>query len=199
MILGENMKKVWDRLMTYRMNRSLWKRMFHNDRMGQMDHDNHKLISRGANIVLLTFVIRLFSRLWIMGSTFFETHEFQAWPSFIGNNWLSLLILLLIYLVFSNYLLGISFRDQKTKRYARKYLKILVFILLYLIEIGVSFFYFINTLYDYYFLSLISLVSLIGTLYAYFIIFISVLDFCIYTTDNSDDISLTKGDTIDYF
>ena len=199
MILGENMKNVFDRLMTYRMNASLWKRMIHNNRMGIIDQDNHKLISRGANLVLLTFIIRLFSCIWIMGSTFFTHHEFSEWPPFISQNWFSLTLLALIYLVFSNYLLGISFRDPKTKRYARKYLKILVMIVCYLIEIGVSFFYFMGTLYDYYFLSLISLISLLVTLYAYFILFIAILDFCIYTTDNSDDISLTKGDTIDYF
>ena len=199
MILGENMKNVFDRLMTYRMNASLWKRMIHNNRMGIIDQDNHKLISRGANLVLLTFIIRLFSCIWIMGSTFFTHHEFSEWPTFISQNWFSLTLLALIYLVFSNYLLGISFRDPKTKRYARKYLKILVMIVCYLIEIGVSFFYFMGTLYDYYFLSLISLISLLVTLYAYFILFIAIFDFCIYTTDNSDDISLTKGDTIDYF
>ena len=193
------MLNVLNRLMTYRMNSSLWKRMVKNERMGIMDQDNYRLMSRGANLVLVTFFIRLVSRLWIMGSTFFKSHDWSEWTLFLKENWLIIIVLLVAYLLFSNYLLGVSFRDQKTKRYARKYLKILGFILLYLIEIGVSFFYFINTLYDYYFLSLFSLISLLGTLYAYFIIFISILDFCIYTTDNSDDRSLAMGDKIDYF
>lgn len=193
------MKRVWNRLMTYRINKELWKKMITNQRMGTIDQDNHKLIVLGANLVFITFLIRLFSRIWISGNAFFIRYPLSNWVTFVKENIVSLGLLCFFYIIFSNYLLGVSFRNPKIKRSSSKYLKIILFIFFYLIEIVVSFIYFVNTLYDYYFLSIVNLITLPITIYAYFILTISILDFCIYTTDNSDDRSITEGEQIDYF
>lgn len=192
------MKRVWNRLMTCRINKGLWKKIIANKRMGVLDQDNYKLIVRGANLVLLTFLVRLFSRIWITGNTFFLDHSFGEWVLFLKEN-IGLVILCFVLILFSNYLLGFSLQNPKVKQSTSKYLKLFFLILVYSIEMIVSFIYFMNTLYDFYFFSLVSLLTLPVTLYAYFIIAISILDFCIYTTDNSDEKSVSKGETIDYF
>lgn len=193
------MKSVIKRLITCHVNKDTIKRMIQNNRIGVMAKENHHLLSVGANLILITFLIRFVARIFIGGNLYIANNEGSSWITYLTHNWIILFIYAFFYVIFSNYLLGISFRNQKEARMSSKYLKILVYILLYLIEIIISFIYFMGTLYDYYLVSLISLISLVGTLYAYFIVFIAVLDFCIYTTDNSDDVSVLKGDNIDYF
>ncbi len=193
------MKRVWDRLMTCRITKDLWLKMVDNRTMTRMDADDHKLIVRGAELILVTFMIRLFGRIWVSGSEFLIHHPMSDWMTYVKENIVSLSIICFVYIVFSNYLLGVSFRSPKVRRFSYKYIKILFFILIYVIELFVSFFYFMNVLYDYYWISLVSLLSIPVTFYAYFIVFIAILDYCIYSTDNSDNVEELKGENIDYF
>ena len=188
------MKSVIERIKKYRFNKHLIKNVYKKKRMGVWDKQSLKVITISANVVLLTFIIRFFSRVYMM----YEM-EGTDLATFFHRKYLILVVWLIVYAVFANYLLGIGNTDRNIKIYSIRYVKTLVFLVLYLIEIFISLFFFINGIYDYKILAIICLLSLIPTLISYFCIFMTTLDFIMYTTDNSDDIESAKGEHFDYF
>lgn len=188
------MKSIIARLNNYRYNKNLFKNVYKKRVMGFWDKYSLKIISKCANVVLLTFIIRFFSRVYLM-----YKYSGTDLATFFHHKYIYLAIWLLLYAIFANYLLGIGNTDPKIKTYGTRYIKTLVLLILYTIEIFINLFFFMNGIYDYSIISIISLLSLIPTLIAYICIFLCVLDFIMYTTDNSDDIKKIKGDNIDYF
>ena len=188
------MKSIIKRVKKYRYNKQLLKNIYAKKRIGLWYKQSLKIISFWANIVLLTYIIRFFTRVYMMYKI-----SGTDLATFVHQNYFVLFIWLIVYAVFANYLLGIGNTDHNIKIYSTRYVKTLVFLLLYVIEIFINLFFFINGIYDYKILSIISLLSLIPTLLAYFCIFVTTLDFIMYTTDNSDDIQESKGDHFDYF
>ena len=144
------MKSVIERVKKYRFNKQLIKNVYEKKRMGLWDKQSLKIIAISANVVLLTFIIRFFSRVYMM----YEM-EGTDLATFFHRKYLILVIWLIIYAVFANYLLGIGNTDRNIKIYSTRYVKTLVFLIIYVIEIFISLFFFINGIYDYKILSII--------------------------------------------
>ena len=72
--------------MTCRITKDLWLKMVDNRTMTRMDADDHKLIVRGAELILVTFMIRLFGRIWVSGSEFLIHHPMSDWMTYVKEN-----------------------------------------------------------------------------------------------------------------
>lgn len=188
------MKSMIDRLIKYRYNKDLIKNVFKAKNTGRMSGDHVSVIDKCSSYLLLTFIIRFFSRVYIE-----YNNSNLGIIDYVKNNFWGLLILFLIYTLFVNYLLGVGFKDKRIRLFSNKFVYVLGMILIYQIEIVVSLIFFINKLYDFYGISLVSLLSIPLSLFCYFGIFVAILDFILYSTDNSSAFEGTESERVDYF
>lgn len=188
------MFKMIERLIKYRYNKNLIKNLFKSGNRGRMTGDHIALIDKCATTLLVTFIIRYFGGLYI-------NHNLSELSiiDFLIKNIFQVVVLFGIYTFWVNYLLGVGFKDKRIKLFSNRFVFVLVLIVFYIIECITSIIFFMKHLYDFYAICLIALISVPVTLFCYFGIFISIMDFVMYSTDNSDDNIENNSERIDYF
>ena len=176
------MKSVIKKMKKYKYDKKMLQNIWEKDQHGTLDAKNLKILSFCVNLILLTFIVRFFARVYIMyciANTDLAT--------FIHHQNVSLFVWLLAYCIFANYLLKISNIDKNRSISARYGVKTLLFLLICLLEIFINMFFFVINFINYQALATICLFSLLLTVMAYFGIFITILDFIMSISYNKAD------------
>jgi hypothetical protein len=187
------MKDIIDRLVKQRYNKQLLVSVLKSTNNGRMSKDSLKIVERWSYVLFVTFLIKLCARYYYL---FIASNS--SIPSLLQNSWYKLIFWFLAYGLFLDTLLGIGYHDSLLKTRSNKYVKTLFFIIVYLIGDLLSISYFMGYYYFHQMSAFLALVSCILIAIAYIIIFLCVLDFILYSTDNSDDPSVNDGKHFDF-
>lgn len=176
------MREVFNRLVKQRYNLKLFTSILKSSNEGRMSKDSLLIVEKWSYLLYISFIIKWLGRIYLD----YKVSDLMIFD-FIKKDILSIILWFLIYGLFLDTLLGIGYHDNILKTKSKKYVKTLLFLIVYLIGNFVSLSYYISYLYDYFLVSFLCLVSSIIITLAYIVIFMCVLDFILYYTDNSDD------------
>ena len=184
------MKDIIQRLANQRYNGKLFISVLKSTNTGRMSKDSLKIVTKWSYVLLVAFFIKLVVRYYYL---------FIASDSSISllfqNSWTKLLFWFLAYVLFLNSLLGFAYHDTILKTRSNKYVRTLILLIIYLIGDLSSISYFMGYFYFQQLSALLALISCFLIAIAYIIIFMCILDFILYSTDNSDE----KNDSGEHF
>ena len=175
------MKDIITRLSKQHYNFKLFISVLKSTNSGSMSKNSLKIVEKCGYILLIAFLIKLSVRYYYL----FIASNYSI-TLLLQNSWYKLLFWFLVYCIFLNSILGFSYHDVHLKTRSNKYTITLFFLKIYLLGDLISIFYFMNYLYSYGLSSALALISCVISVIAYIIIFMCILDFVLYSTDNSD-------------
>lgn len=187
------MSEIIGRLVKQRYNMNLFKSVLKSTNSGRMSSRSLKIVENWSYVLLFAFFLKLISRVIFM----YNSSDLSI-TDFLMHDWWKIVIWFFVYTLFLDKLLGIGYHDSILKTRSNKYVVILILLIVYLIGNFFALGYFIGYLFDIPLLAISDIIACGATMIAYIIIFMCVLDFILYSTDNSDDNPETKGRYFDF-
>lgn len=204
----KNILSIFKRFFSYKWSPNFVSTIFRNEKMETISNDGFNKIDYGCLTLSNSFFVKLCCAVVIVIFSNINSVDVSDFNSIIGvlkQNFFVPVFYLLIGII-PSIIIYTTKKNRYVKRYPRLYYNMLIIVLISLIEVIFSTFYFISNFGSSNVLTIapiIGLIANIATLVGHLSISVGIIDFCIFTNKIALDKKVSAktdfGDYVDYF